>query len=173
MTQGDEFGLVARLEGEGLIELKPDSVPVAPGHDRTDPPGSSDTCHGLRVVETTELGNVKSNGQPLLLPKTTSVNGTGKSKPAAGNVDHQTERAGLSRVLPEPHGPLVAQSLFASVVCRLVHMGPLGSSCRVMKVRASAQGRNRRIDTYCLVMDLKNAPAVGDHRLETPGAGQT
>jgi len=116
MTQGDESGLIARLEGEGLIELKPDSAPVTPGHDRADPPSSSDARHGLRVVETTKLGDVKSNGQPLLFPEATFVNGAGKGKSSAGNIDHQAEKAGLGDVLAEPHGPSVAESLFILAV---------------------------------------------------------
>ena len=116
MTQGDESGFLAGLEGERLIELKSDSAHVAPGHHGTDPPGSDDTRHGFRVVETAELGNVKPNGQPLLFPKATSVDGTGKGKSSAGNIDHQTEKAGLGGILAEPHGPSVAESLFIFAV---------------------------------------------------------
>lgn len=167
VTQSCEFGFVARLEGERLIELKPDSIGVAPGHDRADPSGSEDTCHGLRVVGTTELGDVKPNGQPLALLKATSVDGTGKGKPAAGNLDHQTEKAGLGGILAEPNGPLVTKSLFTSVVCLLIHISSIPIS------QNPVERRNRHSGSYCLLMDLKNALPAGDHRLATPGAGQT
>ncbi len=119
------FGFFARLEGQRLIELKPDSVRVVPHHDRTDPSRSEDTCHGLRVVRATELRDVKPNGQPLPLLEATSVYGTGKGKPTAGNVDHQTKKAGLGGIRTEPHGPLVAESLFSSVICLLIHIDPI------------------------------------------------
>ena len=125
MTRSGEFGFLARLEGERLIELEPDSVYVAPGHDGADPSGSEDACHGLRIVGTTELGNVKPNGQPLPLLQATSVDGTGKGKPAAGHIDHQTKKAGLGGICAEPHGPLVGESLFSSVVCLLIHISPI------------------------------------------------
>lgn len=120
-TQSSEFGFLARLEGKRLIELKPDSACIAPGHDGANPSGSEDACHGLRVIGMTELGDVKPNSQPLPFLEAAFVDGTGKGKPAAGDVKHQAKKAGLSSILAEPHGPSIAESLFSSVISLLIH----------------------------------------------------